>query len=278
MTRHLLIDGSNLLFQMFYGMPARITAPDGHPIQGTLGFVGALLRMIRLCRPTHVGVIFDGEHENPRAELDHAYKANRPDFADISEAELPFFQLPDICAALDLLGIPHAETTDCEADDVLAAYARACPGEVVLASFDSDLFQLISPRVSVLRYRGAGSVICTPADIRAKFGIEPSQYADFKALVGDKSDNIRGADKIGPKTAAQLLQQFGSLENLLSRTEEIRRPTVRASIVGAADRLRRNLALILPSEAAALPFPPEALIYTDHGLTTTEILRRLGLK
>ena len=278
MTRHLFIDGSNLLFQMFYGMPARINAPDGHPMQGTLGFVGALLRMIRLCTPTHVGVIFDGEHANPRAELDPDYKANRPDYADIPEAELPFSQLPDICAALDLLGIPHTETTDCEADDVLAAYARACPGEVILASFDSDYFQLISDRVSVLRYRGEQSILCTPETFHDKFGIAPAQYADFKAMVGDSADNIRGAEKIGPKTAAQLLRQFGTLEAILARTNEIYRPAVRTSLEQNADRLRRNLALIRLDGHASVPFPPDSLAYADRGLTTTEVLRRLGLK
>lgn len=276
--RFLFIDGSNLLFQMFYGMPARITGPGGRPIQGTLGFVGALLKIIRLCAPTHVAAIFDGEHENPRAALDPDYKANRPDYSGVPADELPFSQLPDICAALDCLGIPHAETTDCETDDVLAAYARACPGEVVLASFDSDYFQLITDHVSVLRYRGEKTVICTPATIRDKFGIEPGQYADFKALVGDNSDNIRGAEKVGPKTAAALLGQFGTLEGILDRAGEIARPAIRASILRDADRLRRNLALIRLDITAALPFPPDALVYTDQGLTTTDVLRRIGLK
>lgn len=276
--RWLLIDGSNLLFQMFYGMPARITGANGRPIQGTLGFMGALLKIIRMISPTHVGVIFDGEHANPRAALDPDYKANRPDYSGVPDDELPFSQLPDICAALDCLGIPHAETTDCETDDILAAYAQACAGEVVIASFDSDYFQLITDRVSVLRYRGEKTVICTPDTIREKFGIEPGQYADFKALVGDNSDNIRGAEKIGPKTAAALLAQFGTLEGILARVGEITRPAIRTSIVRDADRLQRNLALIRLDGTAALPFPPDALVYTDRGLTTTDVLRRIGLK
>ncbi len=278
MTHHLLIDGSNLLFQMFYGMPARITGADGRPIQGTLGFVGALRRIIAMTAPTHVGVIFDGEHDNPRAALDPAYKANRPDYTDVPDDELPFGQLPDVYAALDCMGIPHAETTDCETDDVLAAYTRACPGRVTLASFDSDYFQLITDRVSVLRYRGDRTAIWTPETVREKFSIAPGQYADFKAMVGDKSDNIRGVDGIGPKTAAALLAQFDTLDAMLADTAAIARPSTRAAIEASADRLHRNRALIRLESDVPLPFPPDALAYTDCGMTTTEILRAIGAR
>ena len=124
MHKFLLVDGHCLLFQMFYGMPARITGKNGHAIQGTLGFVGALRKMIAMVQPTHVAVIFDGEVHNPRTDLDADYKANREDFSLVDEDDNPFSQLPDIYAALDLMGIAHTETTDCETDDVLAAYAK----------------------------------------------------------------------------------------------------------------------------------------------------------
>ena len=97
----LIVDGSNLLFQMFYGMPARITNAQGKAIQGTLGFVGALLKMIRAVSPTHVFVAFDGACENARTEIDSDYKANRPDYSDVPEEETPFSQLPDIFCALE---------------------------------------------------------------------------------------------------------------------------------------------------------------------------------
>ena len=91
MDRLLLVDGSNLLFQMFYGMPARIPGRDGRPVHGTLGFTGALLRVLRMRVPTHCAVFFDGEHENPRKALDEAYKANRPDFSHMEEQETPLW-------------------------------------------------------------------------------------------------------------------------------------------------------------------------------------------
>ena len=280
MSRLLLIDGSNLLFQMFFGMPARIVNAQGRAIQGTLGFVGALLKIIRQVRPTHVAVLFDGAHESARAALDPAYKANRPDYADVPEEENPYSQLGDVYAALDFLGIRRAETTCCEVDDWMAGYAQAYGGEmeIVISSFDSDFFQLVAERVSVLRYRGEKTVICTPAYIEEKFGIRPDQYADYKALVGDAADNIRGAAHVGPKTAAVLLVQYGTLEALLERAGEMAKPAVRASLLGDADRLRRNKALIALTGGALLPFAIGELAYTDGGLSTGDVLRGIGLR
>ena len=268
MAKLLLIDGSNLLFQMFFGMPARIFGADGRAIQGTLGFVGALLKIIRMMSPTHVLVVFDGEHENARA-----------DFSAVSEEENPYSQLGDIYRALDYLQIKYFETTDCEADDVIAGYALTLKNtETVISSFDSDLFQLLSEHVFVLRYRGKNTVIYTPALFCEKLGISPAQYADFKSLTGDTADNIKGAEKVGKKTAAQLIRKFGSLEAVLQNAEQIEKPSVRRSITESKERLRRNYQLIKLENTAKLPFSLEDLRFEDSGLTTTEVLRGIRLK
>lgn len=280
MTRLLIVDGSNLLFQMFFGMPSRIVNSEGKAIGGTLGFVGALLKIIRKTEPTHIAVLFDGEHENERAELNSDYKANRVDYGQMSEEDSPFSQLPDVYAALDYMGIKHTETTICETDDWIAGYARTYGEntEVVISSFDSDFFQLITDKVSVLRYRGDNSVICTPEYIMEKFGIEPSRYADFKSLTGDSSDNIKGADKVGPKNASMLLREFGDLEDVLRCAEEIKKPSVRESIIRNADRLRTNYKLIKLEGSVPLPFDMEELPYTYDGIMTGEILKGIGLR
>lgn len=280
MDRLLIVDGMNLLFQMFYGIPARIPGPDGRPIQGTVGFVGALLKIIRSTEPTHIAVLFDGECANPRTSLDENYKANRPDYSAMPEEEVPFSQLPDIYRALDHLGIPHWETTDCEADDYIAACVRQFGGacRIVIASWDSDLWQLIGENVTVLRYRGEKTQICDMEYLRQRLGIRPEQYADHKALTGDHSDNIRGADKIGPKTAAALLGQFGSLDDILAHPEQIVRPSIRASIEKNAPRLRLNSLLIRLDGTADLPFTMEDLTWQYGGQTTSEVLRSIGLR
>lgn len=280
MEHYLIVDGSNLLFQMFYGMPARIIGAKGNPIHGTVGFLGALLKVIRQLKPTHVCVCFDGECENPRKELDENYKANRPDFSRMEEEETPFCQLPDIYAALDRLGICHRETTCCEADDWIAGYALTLgkTHHVTVMSQDSDFFQLITDRVRVLRYRGANSVWCDMAYIKEKLGIDPAQYADYKALTGDTADNIRGAQRVGPKTAAALLQQFGTLEEALTNTHRIQKPSIRASLAADGARLRRNRQLICLESTQPLPFCREEMAYTYRGETSTQILRELGIR
>lgn len=276
----LLVDGMNLLFQMFYGMPARIPGRDGKPIQGTLGFVGALLKIIRMVDPTHVAVLFDGEYTSERRELDEAYKGNRMDYSEMPEEETPFSQLPDLFRALDELGIPYAETSFCEADDWIAGYARQYGKDihVVIASQDSDFFQLITDRVCILRYRGKNTTLCDAAYIQNKLGIMPAQYACFKSLTGDTADNIRGVEKIGPKTAALLLTQFGDLGTLLENTDKIAKPSVRESVERNQERILKNYALIHLEGARDLPFAIENLRFTDKGLTTMGILRRIGIK
>lgn len=276
----LIVDGSNLLFQMFYGMPARIIGKNGRPIQGTLGFIGALGKIIRMVQPTHLAVLFDGECHNERRDLDPCYKANRPDYSQMPEEDTPFSQLPDIFRALQLLNIPYAETTCCEADDWIAGYAQTYGRTmtVTVTSQDSDFFQLIGENVKILRYRGQSSQLCDRAFLREKFGITPEQYADFKALVGDAADNIRGADHIGPKTASQLLRQFGSLENILSHMEEVKKPSIQASLRENTQRLRCNQRLIRLAGSQALPFPIEALRYQPDNRTTMQILQALNLR
>lgn len=279
MDKLLVVDGSNLLFQMFYGMPARIVNHRGKAIQGTLGFMGALLKIIRMTEPTHVLVSFDGECANMRTELDENYKGNRPDYSKIPEEETPFSQLPDIYAALDELGILHGETSDCEADDWIAGYAKAYGEQlaVVIASQDSDFFQLITERVSVLRYRGKKTVICDPAYLWEKLGILPQQYAAFKSLTGDTADNIRGADKIGPKTAAELMGQFGDLQTLLANAESIRKPSIRDSVIRNEARIRKNYELIQLDGTAQLPFALRQLRWEDSGATSTQVLKKIEL-
>ena len=280
MDKLLLVDGSNLLFQIFYGMPARIYDSQGKAIQGTLGFVGALLKIIRMVRPTHVAVLFDGECENPRAVLNEDYKANREDFSRMPEEDTPFSQLPDVYRALDYLGIRHRETTDCEVDDWMAAYCRRYAGAffLVIASQDSDFFQLIDKNVRILRYRGDRSALCDPAYIREKLDIEHSQYADFKSLTGDTADNIRGADRVGPKTAAWLLRLYGDLDGILANADRISKPSIRLSVLQNAERLRVNRLLIRLTGEVPLPFPASELKYRYDGITTTQVLTAIGLK
>lgn len=279
MEKMLIVDGMNLLFQMFYGMPSRIMNREGRPIHGTIGFVGALLKIVRMVRPQYICVVFDGETHNPRKDLNDSYKANRPDYSQIPEEEVPFSQLPDIYAALDNLGICHRETTDCEADDWIAGYVRRFQDsfEITVVSYDSDFFQLIGETVDILRYRGDCSVRCDQSWLWEKYGIRPDQYAAFKSLTGDTADNIRGVERVGPKTAAWLLQTYDTLEGIIENASSISKPSIRKSVEEGLGRVRKNYDLICLSGCCCLPFAPQEMEWHYEGQTTTQVLRAVGL-
>ncbi len=259
--RLLLVDGHNLLFRMFYGMPDNFYSPDGRKYNALYGFVCAIDRVLGMIRPTHVFVSFDSTDCGDRRELDADYKANRPDYSEMSPDECPFTQLPAIYAALERMNIPFAEIHGCEADDVLASYAMRYGGDydIVILSTDRDYWQLVSEHVSILNYHGYDSTLVTPPTVREKYGVEPGQFADWKCLVGDKSDNIVGVPGVGPKNAAALLGRFGSLEEVMERVDEIERPAIRKAITATKERLLLNRKLILLDGNAPLPMEPEEL-------------------
>jgi DNA polymerase-1 len=277
MEKLLIVDGHNLLWQMFCGMPSRIVNEDGRAIQGTLGFVGALIKIIKLMEPTNIIVLFDGEHENHRTELSGDYKANR----DIGEPEDDMFlQLRDVRAALDFMKIKNIEIAELvEADDVISSYAFKYKKDIkiVISSFDSDFFQLIGENVSILRYRGKETVICDIRYVKDKFGILPGQYADFKSLTGDTADNIKGAEKIGLKTAAALINQFGNLQDIIINAEKITKPSIRDSILRNTERLQTNYKLIKLDDRATIPLNLNELAYIYNGITTREVLKGIKL-
>lgn len=259
--RLLLIDGHNLLFRMFYGMPDNFYTADGVKYNALYGFVCAMEKVMRMVQPTHVFVSFDSPDCGDRRELDEAYKANRPDYSEMAPEECPFTQLPAIYAALGRMNIPYAEIHGCEADDVIASYAVKYAGEydVMIMSTDRDYWQLVSEKVSILNYHGYDSTLVTPQTVRQKYGVEPAQFADWKCLVGDKSDNIVGVPGVGPKNAAALLGTFGSLEYLMEHTDGIPRPAIRRAVEEAKERLLLNRKLILLDGNASLPLPAEEL-------------------
>lgn len=280
MKKLLIVDGMNLHFQMFFGMPSRIINKDGKAIQGVLGFIGALIKIIKMTNPTHIVVLFDGEHENDRAELLPEYKSNRIDYGALPEDENPFAQLQDVYDALSYMKIKYAEVAELETDDVIASYVHTLQNdcEIVISSFDSDFFQLINNKVKVLRYRGEKTTICDIKYIKEKFDITPWQYADFKSLTGDHSDNIKGAPKVGSKTASALIKQFGNLESIINNADKIAKPSIRESIINNAARLRNNYKLIKLENVAIMPFKFNELEYAYNGIATTEVLIGTGLK
>ncbi len=280
MKKLLIIDGMNLYFQMFFGMPSRIINKNGKAIQGVLGFVGALIKIIKMVNPTHFVVLFDGQHENYRTELLPQYKANRVDYNVLEEEKNPFSQLDYVYKALTFMGIKHCEVSELEADDTVASYVDAFQSEceIIISSFDSDFFQLMNNNVKILRYRGEKTIVCDSIFIKEKFNILPCQYVDFKCLTGDNADNIKGAEKVGLKTAASLINEFGNLKNILKNVHKIKKIPIKESILKNANRLKDNYSLIKLKNISKLPFLFDEIEYNYNGITSTEVLIGIGLK
>lgn len=274
MRKLLLVDGSNLLFQMFYGMPSRIINKNGKPIQGILGFVGALRKIITATAPTHLCVLFDGEHENPRSTLYEKYKSNRIDYSTLPLEETPFSQLPDIYKALEYLKIPFKEIQDFETDDYIATYTRLYQSQmdIVIASWDSDYFSLINDKVQIYRYRGKSSYICDNQYLMDKLHITPDKYIFYKSLVGDSADNIKGVYKIGPVTATKIVNTYPSIEELYKNLNTCRYQNL---LTNAKEQLLLNENLISFNNVEQLPFSITDLQYPASIENTIEVLKKI---
>lgn len=264
--RHLyLVDGSSFIFRAYHGLPP-MTRPDGTPVNAVYGFATMLFKLLedsKLAeRPSHFAIILDKGAKTFRNDLYPAYKANR---SAPPEDLIP--QFPIIREAVEAFNLPMIELAGYEADDIIACYtqqARAQGFDVTIVSSDKDLMQLISPGVSMLdsmKNKRLG-----PADVVEKFGVGPERVVDVQALAGDSSDNIPGVPGIGVKTAAQLINEYGSLEDLLERAAEIKQPKRRESLILNADLARISLELVtLKCDITGLP-PVESLIVRDHDI------------
>lgn len=211
----MLVDGHSLAFRAYFALPNSLRAPDGEPIQAVYGFMGTLFRLLQEHRPRWLAVAFD-EGRPFRHDLYDAYKAGREDIPDDISA-----QVTRLRRLLGALGVHQVAGAPFEADDYIATLARHArsdrPGaDVLVVTGDRDLFQLIDERVHVL-YPHKGireGVRYDAAAVVERFGVTPAQLTDFKALVGDPSDNIPGVRGIGAKTAAKLIAAHGDLAGI----------------------------------------------------------------
>lgn len=240
--RLVLVDGYAQVYRAFYAIPG-LTTPDGRPSNAIYGVVRFLLKLDEELPGRWGVVVFDRGRPARRLELLPEYKAQRPPMPD----ELRAQQAP-LREWLAALGWPVLEEEGREADDVIAALAlnAGADRETAIVSHDKDLTQLVAgSRVYMLRPDPKGKLErMGPAEVEAKFGVKPEQIRDYLALLGDSSDNIPGVPGVGSKTAAQLLQQFGSVEQILAHVADVAKPSVRSSLAANTDLLQRNVQLV----------------------------------
>lgn len=217
MKNIVLIDGHNLLFRMFYGIPSPIKNSKGKDIRGLIGFIGSLKKIVEKFKPYSLYVIFDSEtSKNSNLAIDKEYKSNRIDYNNIPEEENPFSVLPLIKKALEYLKIAFLEVDNNETDDLIASIVSKHIEEYqyIIVSTDTDFLQLISNNVFLYVPRGKKSILYNEEEVINKYHIPPKEYVTFKSLVGDKSDNIKGVNGIGNITASKILE-YHSIEEFI---------------------------------------------------------------
>ena len=255
--RHLyLIDGSGFVFRAFHALPP-LTRPDGTPVNAVLGFTNMLWKILRETDADHAAVIFDTARLTFRNEIYELYKANR---GETPEELIP--QFPLVREAAGAFNLASIELVGFEADDLIAAYveaARARGARVTIVSADKDLMQLVEGD-SVVMYDYFKNREIGPDQVHERFGVGPERVIDVQALAGDSTDNVPGVPGIGVKTAAQLINEYGDLDRLLERAEEIKQPKRRQNLIEHAKMARLSRDLVTLRRDAPLPMPLEALV------------------
>lgn len=249
----MLVDGSSYLYRAFHALPP-LTNSRGEPTGAVLGVLNMLLRLMKEQQAADIAVVFDAPGKTFRDELFARYKAHRPPMPDDLRA-----QVEPLLDAVEAIGLPLLRITGVEADDVIGTLARqgaASGREVIISTGDKDMAQLVEARITLVNTMTNSSLDRT--GVKLKFDVYPEQIIDYLALVGDASDNIPGVPKVGPKTAAKWLNQYGTLDNLLAHQDAIEGKVGESLRAHTADlALSKQLATIdchvaLPSDATGL--------------------------
>ncbi|MGW8368715.1 MAG: 5'-3' exonuclease, partial [Gammaproteobacteria bacterium] len=211
-----LVDGSSYLYRAFHALPP-LTNSHGEPTGAVHGLLNMLIKLRRETRAERFAVVFDASGPTFRDELFAEYKSNRPPMPDELRA-----QIDPVLEAVEAMGLPLLRVSGVEADDVIGTLAREAASQgmdTLISTGDKDMAQLVGPHVTLVNTM-TGNVLDRNA-VKEKFGVEPEQIIDYLALVGDKSDNIPGVPKVGPKTASKWLGQYHDLDQLVENADEI---------------------------------------------------------
>lgn len=254
-----LIDGSAFIFRAYHALPPLTRKSDGLPVGAVSGFCNMLFRYIEANTgadaPTHAAVIFDHSGKSFRNDIYPAYKANRPPAPEDLRPQFPITR--DATRAFNISCI---EIEGFEADDIIATLAhqaRDAGGRVTIISSDKDLMQLVGNGVEMLDPMKNKRI--DREGVEEKFGVPPERVVDVQALAGDSVDNVPGAPGIGIKTAALLINEYGDLETLLSRAEEIKQPKRRQSLIENAELIRVSRDLVQLDCAMDLDFSLDSM-------------------
>ena len=234
-----IVDGNNLAYRSYYALPEELATSGGFPSGALLGFTNMLFKLLVDYKPKGVAVAWDTKPVH-RLELSKDYKAERKPMPDLLREQFPHFR-----PLVEAFGYLNLEFEGWEADDVLATLATSADERDIrtcVVSTDRDAFQLVSDNVCLMMTpRGVADVeVYTPDKVEARYGVTPAQVPDFIGLKGDTSDQIAGVPGIGDKTAAELIGQFGSMEELLANIDDVKGPKRRETLREHAEQARES--------------------------------------
>lgn len=258
-----LVDGSGYIFRAFYALPS-MTNPQGVPVNAVYGFTNMFMKLTSQIKCDYSLVLFDAKRQNFRNNIFPDYKGTRK---EIPEELIPQFEL--IRNAVTALNLNYLEMEGFEADDLIATYTEEALKkgyEVVVVSADKDLMQLIRPGVEL--FDPMKDKFFTPEDVKEKFGVLPDKVIDVQALSGDSIDNVPGVPGIGPKTAAELVNQFGSLEGVLEHAAEIKQNKRRETLLANIENARISKQLVELKKDVPVEHPLEEYVCRSPELTT----------
>jgi DNA polymerase-1 len=236
----LLMDGAAMAYRAFYAIQ-NLSTSAGQPTNALFGFIRMANQLAAQWHPTHRAVVFDAGLPAARMALLPSYKQQRPPMPDPLRSQFPLIEEFLRCAGIPVLRVEGQEADDTMAS--LAALAAAESAETLLATSDKDLFQLVTDRIAIVAPTAAGGRM-GPAEVRGKMGVPPELIVELLALTGDTVDNIPGVPGVGPKTAAKLLTDYGSLAGLWARLESVAGEKTRAALGAHRADVERNVQLI----------------------------------
>jgi len=254
-----LLDGSNLAFRAFFGIPG-LTSSRGEPTNALYGFITMLLKLIREREPTHIAVVFDPPGGSFRNRIYPEYKGHRPDMPQELRAQFPLFE-----PLVQAMGITYLNVPDYEADDVIGTLAHRFGGDadVWMVTGDKDFQQLVTERVRV--FDPKKDLEIGEEEVKERFGCAPSQVIEVLGLMGDSSDNIPGVPKVGQKKARALVEAYGTIEGVYEHIDEVRGPAMQRNLTENRDQallsrqlatIERHVPLDIDLADLSLQFPP----------------------
>lgn len=280
LMRLLLVDGHYYLYRSFFAIRG-LTNSKGEPTNAIYGFCKAFRRMLADVKPDRVAVIWDRGLPARRTELQPEYKQNRTEMPETLRPQEGWLQ-----KNIGLFGPASLSLPNTEADDLIASYAvaaRAEGVEVVIATNDKDIMQLVDDRVSIYATLKAAPgqpsfTLLGPAEVEKRWGVPAGQIGEILALTGDSSDNIPGVPGVGEKTAAQLVRDYGTVGNLLDSLDKVKPDKLREKLIAARDLIVANRQMVALDLDLPLPMPWDELVLRPDFPPLIEVLRACEFK